>query len=92
MIDYQTTQVYDANAQGLYIAAVSYNDDFRIGDRLIGVNGAEVNTCGQVRDIISACQVGDVVNVTVMRDDEQVEICVPLTEADTGENPDKQVA
>lgn len=83
MIDYKTTPVGDLKAQGLYVAAVSYNDDFQEGDRIIGVNGIMVDTIGQMRDIIGACQEGDAAEVTVVRDDMLMDISVTLTASDT---------
>lgn len=83
MIDYRTSRTHDPHGQGLYIAAVSYNNNFQVGDRIVGVNGIEVATCNQVKDIIGACQAGDAVSVTVMRDNLQIEVDVTLTESDT---------
>lgn len=82
MFSYTSTPVRDTGARGLYVAAVSHNNDFQVGDRIIGVNGIGVTSSGEIRDIISVCQVGDVMRVTVLRDGRPAEIRVTLTEAD----------
>lgn len=66
----------------MYVGTVAYNNDFQVGDRIIAVNSIEVHTCSQVRDVINACHAGDAVNVTVLRNDEPLDISVTLTEND----------
>lgn len=92
MIDFQTTRTGRAEEQGLYVAAVARNNEFHIGDRIMGVNDRRVTSTGQVQDIIGDCHVGDVVNVTVMRGKELVDISVTLTESDLPANPPNYVA
>jgi len=82
MINYKTTRTNKYNERGLYIATVLGSSDFQVGDRIIGVNGNEVSSSVQMRDIISKCHVDEIVTITVMRDDEYIDVYVPLTEKD----------
>ena len=92
MIAYQTSSVSSTREQGLYIAAVSYTDDFKVGDRILAVGGLEVATCDQLRESISTYQPGDVASVLVLRDDELVEIEMTLTQADIPNSAAKPAA
>lgn len=92
MIDYKTTQVGNPQKQGLYVAAVSYNNDFHVGDRIIGVNGTMVASGSEIRDVMKGCREGDVVNITLLREGEPVEVRVTLTQADVPVNDAGYVA
>lgn len=82
MINYKTTRTYTPVRYGLYISDVSNSSDFRVGDRLVGVNGIEVTTADQIQDIVSSCQPDDVAVITVMRNDELIDLNITLTEED----------
>lgn len=91
-MDYKTTQAGNTKDRGLYVAAVSYNDDFHVGDRIIGVNGTMVASGSEIRDVIKGCREGDVVNITLLREGERMEVRVALTRADVPVNDAGYVA
>lgn len=85
MIDYTTAQTQNPTCQGLYVAAVAYGSDFEVGDRIVAVDGTVVTSCGHMREVMATCRAGDVISVTVMREDGPVGVDVTLTAADVGE-------
>ncbi|MGL6201368.1 MAG: S1C family serine protease [Lachnospiraceae bacterium] len=90
--DTQIMTQYKSNEKGVYITAVYEADGLQTGDRIVSVNGVEVTTSNDLQDIIDSCEVGDVVSVTVVRNGEQVDVNVTLTEySQTSSEREEQV-
>jgi S1-C subfamily serine protease len=56
---------------GLYVTSLTegYNDSvLQVGDRVIAVNGEEVTTVADVKAIVSAASVGDILKFQLYRD------------------------
>lgn len=92
MIDHKTAYTNDGGDRGLYVAAVSYNNGFQVGDRIVAVNGTRVTTGGQIRALIAKGQVGDVMEVGVVRNGDALTVSVTLSEADAPGSNSEQVA
>ena len=61
--------LYRNQSTGLYIHASRYGEgvDLRVGDRIHSVNGTNVNSEGDLHDVLAAMSPGDTVSVTVGR-------------------------
>lgn len=90
--DRQTMMAYRASETGVYIAETTGENGLEAGDRIVSINETEITAGSQVKEIISACKVGDVVTVRVERNGEQLDIEVTLTESKPAATADVQAA
>lgn len=68
---------------GVYVAALSegYNDkNLKVGDRVIAVNGEEVTSSSDIKAIVTAASVGDVLKFQLYRDNKLMEVEVTCFE------------
>lgn len=75
----QTAMAYRVNKAGLYIYG-STNNNFASGDRIVSIDGKEVNSLAEYNNIIDSHKVGDIVQITVSRNGQSLSIKVKLTE------------
>lgn len=76
-------QYYQLNSLGVYVASVveGYNDTvLKSRDRVTAVNGKEITSTTDIKNIIAECEVGDVLKFTIIRDKEQMEVEVTCYE------------
>ena len=52
---------------GLYVVSSKYNDDLKNKDRIVSVNGKDVNTEAEFKQVISGCAIGDTITVKYVR-------------------------
>lgn len=81
--DAQTAARYGVNAYGVYIADVTAGSGadkagLKVGDRIISINGNEVSQNADLTNVISDCEVGDVVTLTIARDGQILTVDVTL--------------
>ena len=81
--DAQTAARYGVNAYGVYIADVTAGSGadkagLKAGDRIISINGNEVSQNADLTNVISDCEVGDVVTLTIARDGQILTVDVTL--------------
>ncbi|MDL2214547.1 PDZ domain-containing protein [Clostridia bacterium OttesenSCG-928-O13] len=67
MIEHKTRQVGSSREQGLYVASVSYENGFRVGDRIVVVNGTPVFNIDQLRAAVRSYPANCETEVTVLR-------------------------
>ena len=77
--DAHTAAAYRVNKTGLYIYS-STNNNFRSGDRIVAINGVEINSLSEYNAVIDSYQVGDTVNITVSRRGQALTVEILLTE------------
>lgn len=77
--DAHTAAAYRVNKTGLYIYC-STNNFFRSGDRIVAINGVEINSLSEYNAVIDSYQVGDTVNITVSRRGQALTVEILLTE------------
>ena len=75
-----TAAAYRVNALGVYVYESKYTDDIKNGDRIASVNGIEVSTSAKVKEALSGCSVGDVVDITVVRNGKLINVKLKLQE------------
>lgn len=72
---------YRLNRPGIYIAEVKNSaSGFKAGDRIVSVDGVEIETSGDVSAALNSHEVGDTVTVTVERDGQNTDVSVTLIE------------
>ena len=62
---------------GVYVTEFT-NKDFKTYDRIVAVNGTEINSAAEYYTAIDACKPGDSVVITVERDSKKIDITVVL--------------
>lgn len=78
--DTYTAWYYGVNSLGVYVYESKYSDKIKTGDRIVSVNGTEVSTSGEVKSVISECQVGDIVTIRISRGGKQTDVELELHE------------
>lgn len=89
--------------EGIYVSDLTkgYNDDvLKVGDRVIAVNGTEVSSYNDIKSIVSASDVGDVLTFQIYRDGKLMEVDVTCYEkipdgapgVDFGDNSKEETA
>lgn len=76
---------YNVDEYGLYITEVNDNSNakragLKIGDRIVSVNGDEVDEISDISAVLQESSVGDVLHFVVHRDGQNVNIDVTLNE------------
>lgn len=69
--------------EGIYVSDLTkgYNDDvLKVGDRVIAVNGTEISSYNDIKSIVSASDVGDVLTFQIYRDGKLMEVEVTCYE------------
>lgn len=64
---YQAYRQFGIREVGLYIYSSDYTTELQSLDRLVAVNGKEIDSATDFETIIDACSVGDTVSITVKR-------------------------
>ena len=82
----QMAMMYNVGELGVYIQSVELNSSafksgLQGGDRIIAIDGKEVNTAQEIKDIFKKHKVDDVVKVKVSRGGETGELELTLTES-----------
>lgn len=81
----QTAMIYGVSETGLYIQGIDAGSKasaagFKVGDRIVSVDGTEVSTSDEFESALSSHEVGDVVTITVSRDGRTANIELELEE------------
>lgn len=81
----QTAMIYGVSETGLYIQGIDTGSKasvagFKVGDRIVSVNGTEVNTADEFDDALAEHEVGDEVTIKVSRDGRTTDIKLELEE------------
>ena len=80
ILDAQSAFIYRVNELGVYIAGTTRDNGFEIGDRLVTVDGVEIERSGDIQAVLNNHTVGDTIDIVVNRNGRRVEIPVTLSE------------
>lgn len=80
VLDARTAMLYRLENTGLYIASVKEESLFEIGDRILSFEGIEVAKLSELKKLIDAKKVGDIVIVKIERQDSIKELSIELME------------
>lgn len=83
--DQQTAFQYRVSEFGVYVYSTVKGSSaekagFKTGDLILSVDGVEVDTADEIKDIFNNRSVGDSIPVRVMRNDAEIELDLVLTE------------
>ena len=83
--DPMTAMSYRLSRLGVYISAVTDGSNaakagLQSGDCIVSIDGTEVTTVTEISDIISAKNVGDEVEISVLRDEQTISVKLALVE------------
>ncbi len=81
----QTAMMYRVSETGVYISKIESSSNaekagFKVGDRIVSINGTKVSTSIEIDNIIDALSVGDNVNFVVDRSGKEMQIGLTLAE------------
>jgi serine protease Do len=79
--DEMTAMKYRVPELGVYISEVTNSSSFRSGDRIVSIDGKNVSTESEVKNILESRKVGDVVKFVVERANQALELSITLKEA-----------
>lgn len=80
--DAQTARMYRLQATGLYVQQVNSNSSgFKSGDRIVSVEGIEVNNSAEFKQILDKYKVGDTLSVVVNRANSSMQINLTLKQS-----------
>ena len=79
--DARTAMMYRVQSIGVYVAQADENSTLYAGDRIISVNGKEITSAEDVKAIVDAGKVGDVLSVTVVRNGQSIAVSYTLKQA-----------
>lgn len=80
--DAQTARMYRLQATGLYVQQVNSNSSgFKSGDRIVSVEGIEVNNSAEFKQILDKYKVGDTLSVVVNRVNSNMQINLTLKQS-----------
>ncbi len=63
---------YGIEEVGVYVTESEYATELKILDRIVSVNGIEIKTTSEIKDIFSKCKVGDTVTIVADRKGETI--------------------
>ena len=83
--DQQTAFQYRVNRLGVYVYSTAEDSSaakagFRTGDYIESIDGTEVSTVDEIKTIFSKHEIGDTVTVHVLRNEEELDLQLVLTE------------
>ena len=71
---------FGARTKGVYVLESAYSTDIEYGDRIVSVNGVEVNSAAEVSQLLGLMQVGDTLTLVVRRSGWDYEVSYVLRE------------
>ncbi len=80
--DDETAAAYRVDNQGVYVLKTENKNELMVGDRIVSIEGTDVSTSTEARDIIQKHKVGDIVTMTVERDSEVISLDIMMTAGD----------
>ena len=71
---------YGIEEVGVYVTESEYVTELKVLDRIVSVNGIEVKTTAEIKDIFSGCKVGDTVTIVADRKGQSITCDLVLQE------------
>ena len=71
---------YGIEKTGVYIVESQYATELKNSDRIVSINGIEVQTTADVKKLLAECEVGDTITIVAERKNETVECPLILQE------------
>lgn len=81
ILDENTAASYRVQELGVYVGEVSRQNGLQPGDRIISVDGKEIERASDIKEIIDAQSAGDKLKIVVSRDGQKVSVVSELVES-----------
>lgn len=78
--DLRTMNYYGVSGNGVFIIEVTRNNGLKMGDRIISIDGIEVETPTQVSEAVLNSRIGDSLLFVIERGGATMEVAVPVAE------------
>ena len=79
--DARMAMMYRVQTIGVYVSQTDEDSTLRAGDRIISVNGKEITSASEIKNIVDSSKVGDILSITVYRNGENIAISYTLKQA-----------
>ena len=80
MISQSVSGIFSSFGNVIYITESKFSDELKYGDRLVSIDGHLISSISDARRAIEDCQIGDVVEVIVYRNNRQIAVKLTLGE------------
>jgi len=81
ILDHMTAMMYRVNATGVYISQVDPASALQSGDRIVSIDGKDVESIADINDILTSRNVGDALEIVVARNGYFVTVTHTLKQA-----------
>jgi len=78
--DAESAQMYRVSEPGLYVMQVNTQNSLQAGDRIVSVNGTEIATTAELKELLGRQSVGDSMDFVVVRNGEKLSLTVTIGE------------
>ena len=78
--DAESAQMYRVSEPGLYVMQVNTQNGLQAGDRIVSVNGTEIATTAELKELLGEQSVGDSMDFVVVRNGEKLSLTVTIGE------------
>ena len=77
---YIVYQRYGISTIGVVVLESANTDELKLGDKIVSIDGTEIETSDDITLLLKSYSVGDTVTVKISRDGKESEVSLTLTE------------
>ena len=81
IFDARTAMMYRLQTTGVYVSQADADSALKAGDRIISIEGKEITSAANVKSVIEAHKVGDVLSIAVSRNGQTTTVQLQLKQA-----------
>lgn len=81
VLDTRTAMMYRVGTTGVYVSQADSDSVLQSGDRIISIDGKDIQSVADVREILEARKVGDTLSIAVSRNNRDVTVALTLKQA-----------
>jgi len=81
ILDSWTAAMYRIQTLGVYVLQSEENSSLQVGDRIISINGIEINSASDVDELLTLHEVGDTIKITLSRNGSTITVSHTLKQA-----------
>jgi len=79
--DQLTAMMYRVSTPGVYVSRADPDHPLQAGDRIVSIDGSEVNAIAEVNELLDMYSVGDTISITIVRNNRTISISHTLRQA-----------
>jgi len=81
ILDTRTAMVYRVQTLGVYVLEADFDAELQTGDRIVSVNGVDIESIADIDEILESCKVGDDLQITLVRNGGSITVMQTLKQA-----------